>query len=149
MISAIAAAVVIAILATIIVMRPKAPTVGAGTTSIAGSTVEVTNTTGTTPPAPGKGALLTQMALFWFDKLGHLCPNHLTGEAPESVVTPVEGWVLPLTDELARPVAAAAQAMSRLNGKLMLKRLLAQRALSSPTSAWRRPGCTRKLRALR
>ncbi|WP_296916823.1 phosphoribosylaminoimidazolesuccinocarboxamide synthase [Polaromonas sp.] len=41
-------------------------------------------------PIPGKGALLTQMALFWFDKLGHLCPNHLTGEAPESVVTAAE-----------------------------------------------------------
>ncbi|MDO8387720.1 MAG: phosphoribosylaminoimidazolesuccinocarboxamide synthase, partial [Polaromonas sp.] len=41
-------------------------------------------------PIPGKGVLLTQMALFWFDKLGHLCPNHLTGEAPESVVTPAE-----------------------------------------------------------
>ncbi|MFI5443848.1 phosphoribosylaminoimidazolesuccinocarboxamide synthase [Polaromonas sp. UC242_47] len=41
-------------------------------------------------PIPGKGALLTQMALFWFDKLGNLCPNHLTGEAPESVVTPAE-----------------------------------------------------------
>ncbi len=41
-------------------------------------------------PIPGKGELLTQMALFWFDKLGHLCPNHLTGEAPESVVTPAE-----------------------------------------------------------
>jgi phosphoribosylaminoimidazole-succinocarboxamide synthase len=41
-------------------------------------------------PIPGKGALLTQMALFWFDKLGHICPNHLTGEAPESVVTPAE-----------------------------------------------------------
>ncbi len=38
-------------------------------------------------PIPGKGALLTQMALFWFGKLGHICPNHLTGEAPESVVT--------------------------------------------------------------
>jgi len=38
-------------------------------------------------PIPGKGALLTQMALFWFGKLGHVCPNHLTGEAPESVVT--------------------------------------------------------------
>ena len=41
-------------------------------------------------PIPGKGALLTQMALFWFDKLGpkglNLCPIHLTGEAPESVV---------------------------------------------------------------
>ncbi len=41
-------------------------------------------------PIPGKGALLTQMALFWFDKLGHVCPNHLTGEDPLSVVTPAE-----------------------------------------------------------
>ena len=41
-------------------------------------------------PIPGKGELLTQMALFWFDKLGHVIPNHLTGEAPESVVTPEE-----------------------------------------------------------
>ena len=41
-------------------------------------------------PIPGKGALLTQMALFWFDKLGHICPNHLTGDAPESAVTPAE-----------------------------------------------------------
>ena len=41
-------------------------------------------------PIPGKGALLTQMALFWFDRLGHICPNHLTGEPPESVVTPAE-----------------------------------------------------------
>jgi phosphoribosylaminoimidazole-succinocarboxamide synthase len=37
-------------------------------------------------PIPGKGELLTKMALFWFDKLGHICPNHLTGDAPESVV---------------------------------------------------------------
>jgi phosphoribosylaminoimidazole-succinocarboxamide synthase len=41
-------------------------------------------------PIPGKGALLTRMALFWFDKLGpkglNLCPIHLTGDAPESVV---------------------------------------------------------------
>lgn len=41
-------------------------------------------------PIPGKGVILTQMALWWFDRLGHLCPNHLTGEAPESVVTPDE-----------------------------------------------------------
>jgi len=41
-------------------------------------------------PIPGKGALLTQMALFWFDKLGHICPNHLTGDAPESVVSDAE-----------------------------------------------------------
>jgi phosphoribosylaminoimidazole-succinocarboxamide synthase len=34
------------------------------------------------------------MALFWFDKLGpkglNICPIHLTGDAPESVVTPAE-----------------------------------------------------------
>jgi phosphoribosylaminoimidazole-succinocarboxamide synthase len=41
-------------------------------------------------PIPGKGALLTQMALFWFDKLAAICPNHLTGDVPESVVTPAE-----------------------------------------------------------
>src|SRR6218665_4116790 len=38
-------------------------------------------------PIPGKGALLTQMALFWFDQLGHLCPNHLTDADPASVVS--------------------------------------------------------------
>jgi phosphoribosylaminoimidazole-succinocarboxamide synthase len=33
-----------------------------------------------------KGAMLTQMANFWFEKLKHIVPNHLTGIAPESVV---------------------------------------------------------------
>ena len=37
-------------------------------------------------PIPGKGKVLNQMADFWFDKLGHIVPNHLTGIAPESVV---------------------------------------------------------------
>ena len=45
-------------------------------------------------PIPGKGKLLTQMALFWFDQIGpkglNLCPIHLTGDAPESVVTDAE-----------------------------------------------------------
>lgn len=35
---------------------------------------------------PGKGAMLTQMALFWFEKLKDVVPNHLTGEDPLSVV---------------------------------------------------------------
>jgi phosphoribosylaminoimidazole-succinocarboxamide synthase len=35
---------------------------------------------------PGKGQLLTQMALFWFNQLQHIVPNHLTGLNPESVV---------------------------------------------------------------
>ncbi len=42
-------------------------------------------------PIPGKGELLTQMALFWFNKLGpnglDICPNHLTGEDPTHVVS--------------------------------------------------------------
>lgn len=41
-------------------------------------------------PIPGKGETLTKMALFWFAKLGHIVPNHLTGEDPESVVAPDE-----------------------------------------------------------
>jgi len=40
-----------------------------------------------TQPIPGKGALLTQMALFWFEQLKDVCPNHLTGDDPLSVVS--------------------------------------------------------------
>lgn len=39
---------------------------------------------------PDKGRVLNQMANFWFEKLGHIVPNHLTGIAPESVVAPDE-----------------------------------------------------------
>jgi phosphoribosylaminoimidazole-succinocarboxamide synthase len=42
-------------------------------------------------PIPGKGALLTTLSLFWFDRLGpkglNICPIHLTDDAPESVVS--------------------------------------------------------------
>ncbi|TDP62231.1 phosphoribosylaminoimidazolesuccinocarboxamide synthase [Roseateles toxinivorans] len=41
-------------------------------------------------PIPGKGALLTQMALFWFKQLDGIVPNHLTGDDPLSVVTEAE-----------------------------------------------------------
>ena len=37
-------------------------------------------------PIPGKGAVLTRMALFWFDRLKSIVPNHLTGDDPTSVV---------------------------------------------------------------
>jgi phosphoribosylaminoimidazole-succinocarboxamide synthase len=37
-------------------------------------------------PIPDKGRVLTEMANFWFAKLGHVVPNHLTGIDPESVV---------------------------------------------------------------
>jgi phosphoribosylaminoimidazole-succinocarboxamide synthase len=41
-------------------------------------------------PIPGKGELLTQMALFWFAHLQRIVPNHLTGDDPESVVASSE-----------------------------------------------------------
>jgi len=37
-------------------------------------------------PIPAKGRVLNQMANFWFARLGHIVPNHLTGVAPEAVV---------------------------------------------------------------
>jgi phosphoribosylaminoimidazole-succinocarboxamide synthase len=37
-------------------------------------------------PIPGKGAVLTAVAGFWFRKLGHIIPNQLTGIDPETVV---------------------------------------------------------------
>lgn len=39
---------------------------------------------------PHKGAMLTQMANFWFEQLRDVVPNHLTGIAPETVVAPDE-----------------------------------------------------------
>jgi phosphoribosylaminoimidazole-succinocarboxamide synthase len=41
-------------------------------------------------PIPGKGKLLTQMALFWFEQLKDICPNHLTGNDPLSAVSASE-----------------------------------------------------------
>jgi phosphoribosylaminoimidazole-succinocarboxamide synthase len=37
-------------------------------------------------PVPGKGRVLTALSHFWFEKLGHVIPNHLTGIEPETVV---------------------------------------------------------------
>jgi len=37
-------------------------------------------------PIPGKGEVLTLVSNFWFEKLGHIIPNHLTGIDPETVV---------------------------------------------------------------
>ena len=41
-------------------------------------------------PIPDKGRVLNRMALFWFERLADVVPNHLTGVAPESVVAPDE-----------------------------------------------------------
>ena len=37
-------------------------------------------------PIPDKGRVLNELANFWFSRLGHVVPNHLTGIDPESVV---------------------------------------------------------------
>jgi phosphoribosylaminoimidazole-succinocarboxamide synthase len=37
-------------------------------------------------PIPGKGLVLNALSNFWFERLAHVVPNHLTGIAPESVV---------------------------------------------------------------
>ncbi|HEY4697525.1 MAG TPA: phosphoribosylaminoimidazolesuccinocarboxamide synthase [Gallionella sp.] len=41
-------------------------------------------------PIQGKGEVLTTVSNFWFNKLRHVIPNHLTGIAPESVVNEAE-----------------------------------------------------------
>ena len=41
-------------------------------------------------PIPEKGRVLTEVANFWFAKLAHIVPNHLTGIDPETVVAPEE-----------------------------------------------------------
>ncbi|MBK7658459.1 MAG: phosphoribosylaminoimidazolesuccinocarboxamide synthase [Betaproteobacteria bacterium] len=41
-------------------------------------------------PIPEKGRVLTQIANFWFARLGHVVANHLTGIDPETVVAPDE-----------------------------------------------------------
>jgi phosphoribosylaminoimidazole-succinocarboxamide synthase len=37
-------------------------------------------------PIPDKGRVLNEMANFWFEKLGHIVPNQLTGIDPQTVV---------------------------------------------------------------
>jgi phosphoribosylaminoimidazole-succinocarboxamide synthase len=41
-------------------------------------------------PIPDKGRVLNALSDFWFARLAHVVPNHLTGIAPESVVAPDE-----------------------------------------------------------
>ncbi len=41
-------------------------------------------------PIPSKGSVLTALSAFWFEKLAHVVPNHLTGIDPVSVVGPAE-----------------------------------------------------------
>jgi phosphoribosylaminoimidazole-succinocarboxamide synthase len=55
-------------------------------------------------PIPDKGRVLNGMALFWFERLRDVVPNHLTGLAPESVVA---------ADEVAQ-VAGRSMVVKRL-----------------------------------
>lgn len=41
-------------------------------------------------PVPEKGKILTKISHFWFKKLAHIIPNHLTDIPPETVVSPSE-----------------------------------------------------------
>src|SRR2546423_14027058 len=41
-------------------------------------------------PIPDKGRVLNEMASFWFERLGHIVQNQLTGIDPESVVAEEE-----------------------------------------------------------
>ena len=41
-------------------------------------------------PVPGKGRVLTELSNFWFARLAHVIPNHLTGIDPLTVVAPDE-----------------------------------------------------------
>jgi phosphoribosylaminoimidazole-succinocarboxamide synthase len=38
-------------------------------------------------PIPDKGRVLTQISLYWFDRTGHITPNHLTGVRVEEVIS--------------------------------------------------------------
>lgn len=70
-------------------------------------------------PIPNKGKLLTAISNFWFDKLGHLIPNHFTGDRVEDVVTADE---LPLVEgrsvvvKRLKPVAVEAIVRGYLAG---------------------------------
>ena len=56
-------------------------------------------------PVPGKGEVLTTLSNFWFGKLAHVIPNHLTFITPESVVK---------TDDERAQVAGRAFVVKRL-----------------------------------
>ena len=55
---------------------------------------------------PGKGKVLTQLSLFWFDLLKSVCPNHL------------------VTADLAQMPASVQQYRDQLDGRVMLVRRL-------------------------
>ena len=62
-------------------------------------------------PIPEKGRILTALSSFWFERLSHVIANHLTGIAPESVVSmeekdQVEGRAFVVKKLKALPIEA-------------------------------------------
>ena len=64
-------------------------------------------------PIPGKGKLLTQMALFWFEQLKDICPNHLIGHDPQGLV---------VSDDLLSVLSASERAFVA-DRSMLVKRL--------------------------
>ncbi len=65
-------------------------------------------------PIPDKGRVLTAVSNFWFARLAHIVPNHLTGIDPESVVRgeerdQVRGRAIVVRRLKALPVEAVAR----------------------------------------
>ena len=66
-------------------------------------------------PIPGKGAVLTAMSNFWFQRTGHIIPNHLTDVALEKVLKDsaerkqVEGRAIVVKKLKALPVEAVVR----------------------------------------
>jgi phosphoribosylaminoimidazole-succinocarboxamide synthase len=66
-------------------------------------------------PIPGKGRVLTAVSNFWFGKLGHVIPNHLSGLPLEEVVRdpaerrPLEGRAVVVKKLKALPVEAVVR----------------------------------------
>jgi phosphoribosylaminoimidazole-succinocarboxamide synthase len=70
-------------------------------------------------PIPQKGAVLTSVANYWFDKTEHIIPNHLTGIALEDVLSRDEAEQLEgraIVVKKLRPIAVEAVVRGYLIG---------------------------------
>jgi phosphoribosylaminoimidazole-succinocarboxamide synthase len=70
-------------------------------------------------PIPQKGAVLTSVANYWFDKTEHIIPNHLTGIALEDVLSKDEAGQLEgraIVVKKLRPIAVEAVVRGYLIG---------------------------------
>ncbi|EJD07355.1 SAICAR synthetase [Fomitiporia mediterranea MF3/22] len=49
---------------------------------------------------PGKGALLTQLSVFWFNRLQHVLPNHLIASTLEDMPSGIQSQISPYWDRV-------------------------------------------------